>query len=430
MKIVKLVAENIKKLTAVEITPTGDLVKITGPNGSGKSSVIDAIWWALAGAKHIQAVPINRKARKARIRLDLGEIVVERHFAEGKASTLTVEKADGSRFTSPQTLLDGLLGELSFDPLSFVNEEPREQFDTLRGIVNLEVDIDRLEGLNLADYDARTDLSRSARTLRAQAEGIWLDPAAEIPATPVDTSALLQRMEQAASVNSQIEMERAARLAGERLVLELEDRRLLQVAEAAELRRRADECDRKAGILDREARKAEAELKERPALADPVDVAAIRHDLEAANLVNRLVEQRARRQQFEGEADDLERQAREITERMDARVRAKEAAIAAAQMPVEGLSLGDGIVTFNGIPFAQASTAEQLRVSVAIAMAANPKIRVIRIKEGSLLDQSNLALIAAMAHERDYQVWLEIVDTSGKIGIVIEDGHVAAVNPE
>ena len=60
-------------------------------------------------------------------------------------------------------------------------------------------------------------------------------------------------------------------------------------------------------------------------------------------------------------------------------------------MPVEGLGFGAGIVTFNGLPFDQASTAEQLRVSVAIAMAANPKLRVLRIKHGNDLDADNLA---------------------------------------
>lgn len=37
MKIVKLSAENVKKLRAVEITPDGPVVQITDPNGAGKS---------------------------------------------------------------------------------------------------------------------------------------------------------------------------------------------------------------------------------------------------------------------------------------------------------------------------------------------------------------------------------------------------------
>ena len=65
-----------------------------------------------------------------------------------------------------------------------------------------------------------------------------------------------------------------------------------------------------------------------------------------------------------------------------------------------------------------------MRVSVAIAMAANPKLRVLRIKDGSLLDENSLALIADMASENDYQVWIERVDTTGKVGVVMEDGAI------
>ena len=123
MKIVALQAENIKKLIAIEIRPDGNLVQITGKNGHGKTSVLDSIWWALAGAKHIQSVPIREGEDKARIMLDLGEIIVTRTFKTSKKgevpSAISVENAEGAKFGTPQTMLDNLLGQLSFDPLAF-----------------------------------------------------------------------------------------------------------------------------------------------------------------------------------------------------------------------------------------------------------------------------------------------------------------------
>ena len=99
LHIVKLEAENIKALRAVEITPAGHLVEITGRNGQGKTSVLDSIWWALAGASTVDPVPIRTGETEARIRLDLGELVVTRFFAErenGSTSTrLVVENARG-----------------------------------------------------------------------------------------------------------------------------------------------------------------------------------------------------------------------------------------------------------------------------------------------------------------------------------------------
>src|SRR5438270_14102611 len=114
MKIVNLKAENIKKLVAVEISPSENTVIVTGKNGAGKSSVLDAIWWALSGTKHIQDKPIRDGQTKASIRLDLGTIIVERVFGE-KGSSLKVMADNGARFPEPQPMLDNLLGAITFD---------------------------------------------------------------------------------------------------------------------------------------------------------------------------------------------------------------------------------------------------------------------------------------------------------------------------
>ena len=44
MKIVRLTAENFKRLIAVEITPQGNVIQITGKNGAGKSSLMGAMF--------------------------------------------------------------------------------------------------------------------------------------------------------------------------------------------------------------------------------------------------------------------------------------------------------------------------------------------------------------------------------------------------
>jgi hypothetical protein len=94
---------------------------------------------------------------------------------------------------------------------------------------------------------------------------------------------------------------------------------------------------------------------------------------------------------------------------------------------VPGLGFDDDGVTYNGVPFSQCSSAEQLRVSLGVAMALNPRIRVLRITDGSLLDAENLAVIEEMADLQDFQVWIERVAEDGEVGVVIEDGAVKAV---
>ena len=84
MKIVQLRAENVKRLIAVEITPEGNVIEITGKNGAGKTSVLDSIWWALAGNRTHQAVPVRQGETEAVISLDLGDIKVRREFSVRK----------------------------------------------------------------------------------------------------------------------------------------------------------------------------------------------------------------------------------------------------------------------------------------------------------------------------------------------------------
>lgn len=435
MKIVRLEAENIKKLRAVEIKPDGSLVQITGANGSGKSSVLDAIYMALAGNKAIPSKPVRAGADKARIKLDLGDVVVTRRFTAAGGTSLIVEAADGARYPSPQKMLDDLLGALTFDPLAFSRMEPRAQLETLRGLVQIDVNIDQLDADNKRDYDARTDINRRAKTLRTQAEAIVVDP--DAPAEPVDVSELTAEMQRAGEHNADIATRKANRekaaetITGKRRLAGVDRQR------AAELRQQADEAERNAAEYEAQAAELEAQAAELEAriaaagpLPAPIDVAELRSRIDSAAATNEAVARRKDRADLERQATAAESNAEALTRQIDARTKQRADAIAGAKMPVEGLSFGDGEVIYQDLPFAQACSAEQLRVSVAIAMAANPKLRVLRIKDGSLLDESGLQLIAQMAEEHDYQVWMERVETSGKVGIVMEDGEVVGAGEE
>jgi hypothetical protein len=62
-------------------------------------------------------------------------------------------------------------------------------------------------------------------------------------------------------------------------------------------------------------------------------------------------------------------------------------------------------------------------------MSGDPKLRVCRVRDGSLLDESSLKLLADMAAKLDFQVWIERVDSSGKTGFVIAEGQVVGAPP-
>ena len=445
MKIINLTAENVKKLKVVDITPADNFIQVTGPNGSGKTSVLDSIWWALGGKDGIQSVPIRTGAEKARIKLNLGSIVVERKFTAA-GTTLTVKNEEGAIYPSPQAMLDDLIGSLSFDPLAFARKEPKAQYDELRRIAKVDVDLVALEAKNAIDFATRRDLNRDAKAKRAQADGISIAPGT--PEKPIDESDLIGQMEAAAAHNATLEQRKAGRVQaqadanakkaeGIRLHEASARERERTAQRVADLEKQvaqakkdgeasAKKYDEEASAALNAAGAIEKKIDEAAPLPEAVNVSDLRAALDKAKLANAEIAKRDRRKAIAEEAKALEAKAEALTRAMDARTEQSRKALQSATMPVDGLSLAAGHVVYKELPFDQASDAEQLRVSIAIAMAGNPKLKVIRIRDGSLLDENALKLVAELARDKDYQIWIERVDTTGSIGIVMEDGEVAA----
>lgn len=426
MRVLHLRGENFMRVRAVEITPTGDVVKISGRNGEGKTSTIDLIWAALDLASLNLGQPIRQGAKKAVIKMDMGEVQVERVITP-KGHELKVTGPEG-RVASPQKFLDSLVGQLSFDPLAFERMKPQEQYEELRKAVKIDTDFAAIAKANERAFDRRTELNRQAKLKRAQADGMKL-PGLRSGLVPVDEAPIAAKIKQAGEHNAAIDARKAKRAA----VLQHAE---ANEAQAARTAKRISEVKVELAALEAEQAQCEAEAKgarERLAAAAPLpeklDVTRLTDELVDAQRQNAGIEQAKRHAALEQEAAQLEAEAAALTADIEQRNRSKEEALASAKMPVAGLSLGDGEVLLDGLPFNQASAAARLRVGMAIAMAANPKIRVIRIGDGSLLDSKSMAIVGEMAKSNDFQVWAEIVDESGKVGIVIEDGAVAAVNP-
>lgn len=405
MRIIQFSAENVKRLSAVEITPDGDLVIIAGRNGQGKTSVLDAIWLALANSDARKEIPkpVRDGEDSAYVTLDLGELVVTRTWT-GDKTTLRVESGDGARYTSPQAMLDNFVGKLSFDPLAFSMQDEKTQLATLLSLVDLPFDPDELDEERRQLFEARTDIGRDVRAFEGQLAGM-AKPDADVPTVEVSVASLVAELQAATNARS----ERAG-------LLEQRERRQRAVAQYEE-----------------EVLKARAELEAtnaRIALlpkTDP-DVDDIQARIDRAETDNVAV----RAAKARDEVADRHRVAKAGYDELSGQIAAvderKAKGLRDAKMPLDGLSFDEAGVTYRGIPFRQCSAAERLRVSLAIAMAMNPKIRVIRIVDGSLLDRENMALIEDMAQANDYQVWIERVDDTGDIGILIEDGQATPVN--
>lgn len=432
MKIIEFRAENFKRLNVVEIRPNPGLNQITGKNGNGKTSVLDGIWAALGGAAASPDKPIRTGAAKGKVFLDLGDYTVERKYSESGGNTLTIKGKDGGKHG--QNLLDDLVGDLTFDPLQFAKLNPKQRYNELKRLANVG-DIEKLESDNDADYKKRTDLNRDAKAIRARADGISVT---NPPVEKVDIAALASKIEDAAKHNGEIDVRRARR---ESVASEVE-RDASEGIRAIEYRieeykRQIEATTSAMAGAAKQLTELASSIKERRdklATAEPlpekIDVATVRAELNAAQLKNQEFERVQERKRLVNEAIEIESKASALTKAMADRDTEKQTLMQSAKMPLKGLSLESGNVLYNGLPFDQSSDAEQLRISVAIAMSQNPTLRVLRIRDGSLLDEDGVKIIAEMARDNDYQIWMEKVDSTGKVGIVMVDGEVSAVNEE
>jgi len=406
VKIISLTAENVKRLRAVEITPDGNVVTITGRNAQGKTSVLDAIWLALGGgaAGRETVWPIRDGEDKASVTLDLGDLVVVRTWT-GDKTALTVKSADGAKYGSPQGVLDALVGRLSFDPLEFTRLSDREQVAALLDLVDLDVDLEDLARKRQAVYDERTEIGRDGKTLAGQVEG--LGAREDAPDDEVSVSALL------AEYRAGDDACRAHRAS---------------IVDAMNLTREIDEAGARIKALEAEITAKSADLiavqHATPDVETLPDLVAIQERIDTAETTNESVRRNTQRGALTDRLDTTRIEFKKATAAIDAIDKAKAEALAGAKFPVDGLGFDDGGVTYQGIPFSQASAAEQIRVSLAMAMSLNPKLRVIRILDGSLLDADNLALIGEMATAQDYQIWIERVSDTSETAVVIEDGAV------
>lgn len=423
--IVGLEVENYKRIRAVHIDPKGNVIELSGKNRQGKTSILDAIWSVFKQASVTNDRPIHDGADRATIKVNLGTIRAERRYSE-KGTTLVLESAEGAKFSKPQQLLDEIIGDLSFDPLAFTRMKPAEQYDQLRRMVPLEVDVDQLEAMNEGDFGRRTELNRAMSAKRATASALIVPDG--LPDQPLDEKALLDKIEGAARANADIEKRKMSRARVADEVRNLSAAAQAQRDRAADFRRLAEEAERTATMHEQEAMVQKRRLETAEPLPAPVDVAATRQELERAQQINAGIAKARERERIRAEADELARQAEELTQAMQGRNHAVIQAIANAKMPIAGLSFAKGQVTFNGQPFSQASGAEQLMVSMAIGMFANPKLRVILIRDASLLDDESMVTVRKMAEKHGYQVWLERVTSNQGVGVYIEDGTVVAVD--
>ena len=429
-KITSIHIENFKRISAADVAPGTHLFVVGGDNEQGKSTLLDAIASAFGGAKSAPAQAIRSGA-------EAGEVVVElsdgyrlrqriRLDADGRQSvttqlTLTDESGVRSEIKSPQSMLSAMSGTLAFDPLSFGRMSAAEQLAALKKLVQL--DTSALDAEHDAAFSRRTDVERSAKQCAAQLEAMPLDATA--PTEALDTATLAAEL-----AAEQAKSDGRARLVRASEQAQAAHERAAQAAANAEAALRSAELAMQAAqsrVAD--SRAAAIAAAAEAGAASPGDVAGATARLAGVSEHNARHANATSRSALVAKLDGMREEYRALTDTVKSSRSAKTNMIAFAKYPVDGLTLGDAGVQYNGVPFAQASQAVKVRVGLAIAAGMNPRLRCVLVREGAFLDEQSMSTVAQWAIDNDMQVLMERVGHGAECAIIMHDGRVSEVRP-
>lgn len=421
--IIKFEAQNVKRLRAVRIIPGKGPVVIGGNNAQGKTSILDAIEMTLGGKDSICERPIRDGQNSAHVVIETDEYTITRKFSAAGGTTLTVCNKDGIAQKSPQGILDSLTAKISFDPLEFTRMKPAEQAAQLRALVNL--DVSGLEAEEKKAYDARTEVNRDAEKLK---HALSLTPESnEAPDAEVSLKDLTSEYQIAVQKNSANQSARNSLAEIEQRISRHSEAEELELQTIKSLEEKLEAAKGRLKEAQKKTSDAKAELeKGREAIAKliDIDISDIQSRISNAESQNAAFRRKQERLKLQNQLAEKSSEALTLTSKIEDLKAQKQKKLDEVKFPVEGLSLDAGEVQFNKIPLKQASAAEQLRVSIAIACAMNPKLKVMLIRDGSLLDENSMKLLVEEADKAGAQIWIEVVGNRSDCSVVIEDGEI------
>lgn len=423
VKITALEAENVKRIKAVALTPspTG-LTLVGGNNNQGKTSVLDALAWALGGDRfRPDAAQRDGAIAPAHLKVTLSNgVVVER---KGKNASLTVTDPTGRR--SGQQLLNAFVEPLALDLPRFMEASDKEKADILLRIIGVgtELHIKDMEIKSL--YDKRTFTGQLAAQKKHFAEEMISYP--EAPDEPVSASKLIRQQQDILARNGENQRLRAQYAELEQQVQQCVDELKRTRERIATLQQLADELDAKHTKLfnQREtARKTVSQLQDE----STAELEASIRDIEETN---RKVRANLEKSRAEDEAAQYASEYDRLTESIQQKRADRMALLNGADLPLPGLSVEDGVLTYKGKHWRDMSGSDQLRVAAAIVRRLNPDCGFVLLDKLEQMDMTTLQEFSAWLEAEGLQAIATRVSTGSECQIIIEDGMVKdAVPPE
>ena len=371
--------------------------------------MLDSIAWALGGDRFRPSMPAREGSvipPVIKVVMSNG-LVVER---KGKNSALTVTDPDGKK--AGQTLLNDFVEELALNLPKFLQSSGKEKANTLLQVIGVGPQLEELERQEKEIYQERLYVGRTADQKKkfAAEQPFWPD----VPEDLVSPSELIAEQQEILARNGQREQWKRqyddimrARLQADEQIRELETK-------LRELKARAKDLEQQSIA----AQKSPAELKMESAEELEASIANVEE-------INAKVRANLSKAKAEDDAREFARQYDELTARLNETRQAKADLLKGAKLPLPGLLVEDGELTYHGQKWDNMSGADQLKVGTAIVKALNPKCGFVLMDKLEQMDPDTLREFGFWLEDEGLQVIATRVSTGNECSIIIEDGMIA-----
>lgn len=409
---------------------------------------------------------------------DDGEVlyIVEKHITP-KGRRLVITTGEGKKPPgSAQALLDGFLDRYSLDPVAFLERRPQDQLDDVLQVCGIEPPVQQvrmitqlapehyakadhpinvkhgesadkyLERLSADDfgfyYTCRRDINQEVTRIRGAVDKQRQEiERMQNGIAQVTNYGSLESMQQDLAVTRASNKEHVASakklsdLASDRALMKMKKEKdiekrntamqQLRDLEAAIIKKKEELSDLETDVAnssfdEKEAVEAyDSHAKLHGTLNDNTDqIVFLEKKIgEAVSASKKIIERDhavARHNELEAELEVAsKRHAKADSILLELRSLRK-GILEGIDLGVDGLSVEGGELRMNNKPFRQASYAERVKVSCAVAMKRNPRLKLLRVDNGEALDKDSKAYLLSLAAERGWQVVMACVaDNTG-----------------
>ncbi len=460
MKTTKIVIKNLFGIR--EAALDGRSVELAGPKGSGKTSVLDAIRYALTNRSDRDYI-IHQGADEGEIIIETDTgLSIDRKTRTTKADTVKVR--DGSMLqTRPAEFLSGIFTPLQLNPVAFTQLSRQEKNRVILSLIDFAWDMNWIkeqfgeipQGVNyskhilevLSDiqaesgtyFQSRQNLNRDIRNKQAFIADIAKDipphyDAARWEAYP--TREKYQELERIREANSRIERAKAFREGFEAKKRGLEAERDIQLSAVAQdisaqresitgdiqrleaqLAAAREKLD---GLAQRQREREEleqarfreslAKLERDVGVADQYagqevqDTSTLSAELDEAEQMRSHLNEYRRMRGMQTELDELTAKAQALTDKIELARELPATILAQASIPVEGLTVKDGVPLIHGLPISNLSDGELLELCVDITVSRPGQLGIILVDGAERLDSVSRERLYAKCKAKGLQL--------------------------